>query len=57
MAFTRLSSELTAKTGIELDNVFILELMPFAPESYTKVYIYGARSPYSRSIDLRKALS
>ena len=41
MAFTRLSSELTAKTGIELDNVFILELMPFAPESYTKVYIYG----------------
>ena len=41
MAFTRLSSELTAKTGIELDNVFILELMPFAPENYTKVYIYG----------------
>lgn len=41
MAFTRLSSELTAKTGIELDNIFILELMPFAPENYTKVYIYG----------------
>lgn len=41
MAFTRLSSELTAKTGIELDNIFIIELMPYAPENYTKVYIYG----------------
>ena len=41
MAFTRLSSELTAKSSIELDNIFILELMPYAPESYTKVYVYG----------------
>ncbi len=41
MAFTRLSSELSAKSSIELDNIFILEFMPFAPENYTKVYIYG----------------
>ena len=41
MSFTRLSSELSAKSGIELDNIFVLELMPYAPESYTKVYIYG----------------
>lgn len=41
MGFTRLSSELSAKSGIELDNIFVLELMPFAPENYTKVYIYG----------------
>lgn len=41
MGFTRLSSELSAKSGIELDNIFILELMPYAPENFTKVYIYG----------------
>lgn len=41
MSFTRLSSELSAKSSIELDHIFILELMPFAPENYTKVYIYG----------------
>ncbi len=41
MGFTRLSSELSAKQSIELDNIFVLELMPFAPEGYTKVYIYG----------------
>ena len=41
MGFTRLSSELSAKSSIELDNIFVLEFMPFAPEGYTKVYIYG----------------
>ncbi len=41
MGFTRLSSELTAKSWVTLDNIFILELMPFAPENYCKVYIYG----------------
>lgn len=41
MGFTRLSSELSAKSGIMLDNIFVLELMPFAPENYTKVYVYG----------------
>ncbi len=41
MGFTRLSSELSAKSSIALDNIFVLEFMPFAPESYTKVYIYG----------------
>lgn len=35
MGFTRLSSELSAKQSIELDNIFVLELMPFAPEGYT----------------------
>ena len=41
MGFTRLSSELSAKSSIELDNVFVLEFMPFAPEGYTKVYVFG----------------
>ena len=41
MAFAKISSELTIKSSIELDNLFVLEYMPFAPESYTKVYIYG----------------
>ena len=41
MGFTRLSSELSAKSRTELDNIFILEFMPFAPENYCKVYIYG----------------
>lgn len=41
MAFAKISSELTVKSSIELDNLFVLEYMPFAPESYTKVYIYG----------------
>lgn len=41
MGFTRLSSELSARSCTELDNIFILEFMPFAPENYTKVYVYG----------------
>lgn len=41
MSFTKLSSELSARSSIVLDNIFVLELMPFAPENYTKVYLYG----------------
>lgn len=41
MGFAKLSSELSMKSSVQLDNIFILEYMPFAPESYTKVYLYG----------------
>ena len=41
MAFARLSSELSVKSSVELDNVFVLEFLPFAPENFSKVYIYG----------------
>lgn len=41
MGLVKLSSELALVSNIELENMFILEYMPYAPESYSKVYIYG----------------
>lgn len=52
MAFCRYSSELVSKNSITLDNVFISEFMPSAPESCVKVYLYGlAKCNNSSSID------
>lgn len=41
MGFVKLSSELALVSSIELENMFVLEYMPYAPENYSKVYIYG----------------
>lgn len=39
--FTKLSSVEAVHLKIQVDNLFILEYMPYAPESYVKVYLYG----------------
>ncbi|MDR2201267.1 MAG: DnaD domain protein [Clostridiales bacterium] len=41
MPFSRLSPELNDRRKITLDNVFVQEYMPFAPEGYLKVYLMG----------------
>lgn len=43
---TKLSRELTENEKIRLDNVFITDFMPFAPENYVKVYLYGLTLAY-----------
>lgn len=39
--FTKLSSEQALNQTITLENLFINEFMPFAPEGYVKVYLLG----------------
>lgn len=39
--FTKLSKEKNMVRSVQLDNLFISEYMPFAPENYVKVYIAG----------------
>lgn len=41
MAFCSFSSELVAKNSVTVDNIFINEFMPIAPESCVKVYLFG----------------
>ena len=41
MGLVKLSNELTLFSSVELENMFILEYMPYAPENYSKVYVYG----------------
>ncbi len=41
MPFVRFSSEQSMQSSILLENIFIVEYMPFAPEGYTKIYLYG----------------
>ena len=39
--FTKLSREKNLMRNIELDNLFVTEYMPYAPENFVKVYIAG----------------
>lgn len=39
--FTKLSAVEAMNLKIPVDNLFILEYMPYAPEEYVKVYLYG----------------
>lgn len=41
MGQVKLSYELSQTFSTDLDNKFIFEYMPYAPESYVKVYIFG----------------
>ena len=41
MAFCRYSSEFVSKNNVTLDNIFINEFMPNAPEMCVKVYLLG----------------
>lgn len=53
--FTKLSSVEALNLKIQVDNLFILEYMPYAPESYVKVYLYGL-SQASHNIDTDNSL-
>jgi len=41
MAFCEYSSEVISKSSISVDNVFITEFLPSAPDGFVKVYLYG----------------
>ena len=53
--FTKLSSEQALNQKILIDNIFIVEYMPFAPENYVKVYLYGL-SQASHNIEADNSL-
>ncbi len=44
MGFSKFSDELLRSRKISIENNFILEYMPLAPENYTKVYLMGLES-------------
>lgn len=50
MSFTRLSSEQALNMKISVDNIFIVVYLPYAPDNYVKVYLYGL-SLASHNID------
>ena len=39
--FAKLCKEITENSNFTLDNAFVVDFMPFAPENYSKIYIYG----------------
>lgn len=41
MAFCKFGSEFIANNKTEIDNIFINDYLPFAPDSCVKVYLYG----------------
>ena len=41
MAFCEFSSEVISKSSVSVDNIFITEFLPNAPEDCVKVYLYG----------------
>ena len=41
MAFCKFGSEFIANNKTEIDNIFINDYLPSAPESCVKVYLYG----------------
>ena len=41
MGLCSFSSELIINNKLELDNIFVNEFLPYAPEGTVKVYIYG----------------
>ena len=41
MAFCEFSSEVVSSNAITVDNIFITEFLPSAPEKCVKVYLYG----------------
>ena len=45
--FAKLSKEITADYKVQIDNAFFVDFMPFAPETYVKVYLYGLSLAYA----------
>lgn len=52
--FTKLSKEKNMLRNVELDNLFIAEYMPYAPENFVKVYIAGLSMAYSTDNSLER---
>ncbi len=50
--FAKLSNEKNKLRSVQLDNLFVTEYMPFAPENFVKVYIAGLSMAYSPDNDL-----
>ncbi|MBE5730805.1 MAG: DnaD domain protein [Clostridiales bacterium] len=50
--FARLSKEKNMFRHVQLDNLFVTEYMPYAPESYVKVYIAGLSMAFSEESTL-----
>ena len=50
--FAKLSNEKNKLRSVQLDNLFVTEYMPFAPENFVKVYIAGLNMAYSPDNDL-----
>lgn len=44
--YAKLSKEITSEAKIQVDNAFFTDFMPFAPENYVKVYLYGLSLAY-----------
>ena len=38
--FAKLSKDITADYKVQIDKAFFVDFMPFAPETYVKVYLY-----------------
>lgn len=53
--FAKLSTIEAMNLKIQVDNLFILEYMPYAPDSYVKVYLYGL-SLASHNLDADNSL-
>ena len=41
MAFCKFSTEHSSANSIIIDNAFVADYIPYAPDSCTKVYLYG----------------
>lgn len=52
--FTKLSKEKDMIRNVELDNLFIAEYMPYAPDNFVKVYIAGLSMAYSSENSMEK---
>ncbi len=44
--YTRLSKEIISDSKVLIDSEFFTSLMPFAPENYVKIYLYGYMLAY-----------
>lgn len=44
--YTKLSKDIINRSSVEVDGAFIVDYMPFAPESYVKVYLMGLSLAY-----------
>lgn len=55
--FAKLSKEKDKLRNVQLDNLFVTEYMPFAPENFVKVYIAGLSMAYSPDNDPDKLAS
>lgn len=41
MSFCKFSTQMIASDKTTVDNLFLSEFMPYAPENFVKVYLYG----------------